>query len=80
MTISKRLAPRTSMLLLAVLFTGIYSCNNNATGDKKADTSTSITVIDSTKVIDTTKVIVPVDTTKPTPDSPGREVKVPRPR
>jgi hypothetical protein len=55
------------LLLMAVLLTGIYSCNNNAaTEEKKADSTAAI--------VDTTKAMT--DTTKLPTDS-SRDTKVP---
>lgn len=57
-----------TLLLSAILLTGIYSCGNNAaTEEKKADTAVTP---------DTTKQLAPADTTQPS--DTGREIKVPK--
>ena len=78
MTTKTHRASAATLALSALLLTGIYSCNNNAsTEEKKADTSSMLTPDTSMKPADTSRMMMPADTTKPS--DTGREIKVPRP-
>ena len=72
-----------TLLLSALLLTGIYSCGNNAaTDEKKADTmsmpmtDTTMKSADTTKT-DTSKKLAPADAAQPS--DTGRQIKVPKP-
>jgi hypothetical protein len=67
-----------TLLLSAILLTGIYSCDGNkATEEKKADTP-AIPANDTTiKSTDTSKKLAPSDAVQPS--DTGREIKVPQP-
>lgn len=67
-----------TLLLSAILLTGIYSCGNNAaTEEKKADTAVVPAPDTTMKPADTTKKMSPADAAQPS--DTGREIKVPQP-
>ncbi|MEX6686547.1 hypothetical protein QTN47_03525 [Danxiaibacter flavus] len=67
-----------TLVLSAILLTGIYGCGNNAaTEEKKADTTVTPAADTTMKPADTTKKLAPADVAQPS--DTGRDIKVPQP-